>query len=463
MPKAGQVILRPFWQTTDGRTVRLYRGDVLDVLRRMPAKSVHTVVTSPPYWGLRDYGVDGQIGSEETVEEFVAKLVEVFTEVYRVLRDDGTVWLNIGDSYSGNGNLVGAPWRLALALQAEGWILRQDIIWAKPSPMPEAIKNRCTKAHEYIFLLAKQRSYYFDNEAIREKTGSETDPEEYAQLLELDRQRKEDWYQRYNGRKDSLGTGKKSGIRPGGISPPNGRNKRSVWSIAGTGYPGAHFATFPVKLVEPCILAGTSEYGCCTRCGAPWKRVVEETPVERERPNDYVKRTGAEGTGNSCANTVAGVDVKTWGWYPTCRCDGLPLLPKEPAVGKGWNRAKRNLGLAVIGNWKQGRIDDEKRIDGSLKRNSPERQAWVAECRKLVAKASRIAVAQSVVLDLFIGSGTTAACAIALGRHSVGIDLSDRYLRENAIPRIEGELLSRPALAHLAENKRQRLELGESL
>ena len=169
--------IEPFWETTDHKTVRLYHGDVIAVLQQMPAKSVQCVVTSPPYWGLRDYGEDKslEIGSEKTPDEFVAKMVAVFREVRRVLRDDGTLWLNLGDSYNANtgagfngnskrpesaretviktanlkpGNLVGIPWRVALALQADGWVLRQDIIWHKPSPMPESVKNRCTKAHE---------------------------------------------------------------------------------------------------------------------------------------------------------------------------------------------------------------------------------------------------------------------------------------------------------------------------
>ena len=182
----------------DGWTI--HTGDALTVLRSMPAGEVQTCITSPPYYGLRDYGHDGQIGLEETPSAYVAQLVEVFREVRRVLRDDGTLWLNLGDSYTGAGysnnkntggasrkqggkqahtgldglpakNLMGMPWRVAFALQADGWILRQDIIWHKPNPMPESVRDRCTKAHEYLFLLAKRDRYYYDADAIRERAS----------------------------------------------------------------------------------------------------------------------------------------------------------------------------------------------------------------------------------------------------------------------------------------------------
>lgn len=218
-------------------------------MQSLKEKSINCCVTSPPYFGLRDYDVDGQIGLEQTPEEYVAKMVEVFREVRRVLRDDGTLWLNIGDSYAGgntsgrwregsaradgnvrgdgatsrrnrNGNgavagikpkeLIGIPWMLAFALRADGWYLRQEIIWHKPNPMPESVKDRCTKAHEQIFLLTKSPRYYFDSEAMKE--------------VAVD------------------GTGS--------------RNRRSVWSVATRPYKGAHFATFPPALIEPCILAG---------------------------------------------------------------------------------------------------------------------------------------------------------------------------------------------------------------
>jgi DNA modification methylase len=263
-------------------------GDVLDRLRTLPSESVHCCVTSPPYWGLRDYGIEGQLGLEATPEEFVAKMVEVFREVRRVLRADGTCWLNLGDSYAGswgnygghnrgkgnsqrpivNGSqapnpaydglekykpaaanklvglkpkdLIGIPWRVAFALQADGWWLRQDIIWSKPNPMPESVTDRCTKAHEYLFLLTKSAKYYYNAEAIKENGVGR---ENYFGS---------DAYSEGSGRNDS-GT-----YDP---SPCVKRNKRSVWEIASFPYAEAHFATFPPKLVEPCILAGCPEGG----------------------------------------------------------------------------------------------------------------------------------------------------------------------------------------------------------
>ena len=150
-------------------TVEYLTGDCREVLKKLPEKHFNTVVTSPPYYGLRDYGTEEQFGLEDTPEAFVKNLVEVFKEIKRVLRDDGTVWLNLGDTYLQNKHLIGIPWRVAFALQSDGWYLRQDIIWHKPNPMPESVKDRCTKAHEYIFLLSKNSQYYYDNEAIKEK------------------------------------------------------------------------------------------------------------------------------------------------------------------------------------------------------------------------------------------------------------------------------------------------------
>ena len=269
--------------------IELYHGDCLQVLKELPAESVHCVVTSPPYWGLRDYGTDGQLGLEETPEQHVTKIVEVFSEVRRVLRTDGTLWLNYGDSYAASGqpgksnlaelgkrysgvghkrdtvikpvktvppglkpkDLCGIPWRVAFALQADGWWLRQDIIWHKPNPMPESVTDRCTKAHEYIFLLTKAARYHYDADAIREKTGNEMSSREY------DTKTASGAAWKSGGVKNYAGANKKDG----GRSHPNGRNRRSVWTIATAPYPGAHFATFPPKLIEPCIMAGCPEGG----------------------------------------------------------------------------------------------------------------------------------------------------------------------------------------------------------
>lgn len=259
----------------------IFQGDCMAGLRLMPDQSVNTCVTSPPYFGLRDYGHAGQIGLEDTPDAFVARLVEVFREVRRVLRDDGTLWLNLGDSYStdskwggstggkaakalhgagGGGRnktrtgladkqLIGIPWRVAFALQADGWYLRQDIIWHKPNPMPESVKDRCTKAHEYIFLLSKSDRYYFDADAIKEPAvgpvGGATG----------------------RGKQKSAASYSVKGTQPqrdnsGGLGGDGvSRNRRSVWTVTTKPYAGAHFATFPPDLIEPCVLAGAPPGG----------------------------------------------------------------------------------------------------------------------------------------------------------------------------------------------------------
>jgi len=227
-------------------------GDCLQSMQSLKEKSINCCVTSPPYFGLRDYGVDGQIGLEQTPEEYAVKMVAVFREVRRVLRDDGTLWLNIGDSYGKGKQLLGIPWRLAFALQADGWVLRQEIIWHKPNPMPESVKDRCTKAHEQIFLLSKSPRYYFDSEAMKEdavggqtgkaasfkRDGSKREQTIPGQAYGTHRPEREDVA--YNGEK---------------------RNRRSVWNVATRPYKGAHFATFPPALIEPCILAGCPSDG----------------------------------------------------------------------------------------------------------------------------------------------------------------------------------------------------------
>ena len=254
--------------------VIILEGDALATLRNLPAESVHCCVTSPPYWGLRDYGIDGQRGLEATPEEYVLNMVDIFREVRRVLRDDGTLWINLGDSYASGGratrdpgqstlhpaqakgmsrqsdpigikpkDLIGIPWRVAFALQADGWYLRQDIIWSKPNPMPESVRDRCTKAHEYIFLLSKRERYWFDADAIAEP---------YAHEYRVGPPSVGKEYSSASGRNDAgehrtgAGLGEATGTR----------NKRSVWTVATQPFSEAHFATFPPALIEPCILAG---------------------------------------------------------------------------------------------------------------------------------------------------------------------------------------------------------------
>lgn len=275
--------------------LQIITGDCLTELAKLPPESVQCCVTSPPYWGLRDYGVEGQLGLEKTPQEYVEKMVAVFREVRRVLRDDGTLWLNLGDSYVSNASnqvpqtkdhkgsrfagpnrnlfrpgsgradgivddrcqrnrngiscstlkpkdLCGIPWRVAFALQADGWWLRQDIIWHKPNPMPESVTDRCTKAHEYLFLLAKSQKYYYDAKAISEGVADSTRnyhrTREFAKRLERG----------YPGSPSRGGGNLCNGDTP---------NRRSVWTVTTQPYSDAHFATFPPDLIKPCILAGT--------------------------------------------------------------------------------------------------------------------------------------------------------------------------------------------------------------
>ena len=222
--------------------IKILQGNCLEVLKDLPGQSVNTCITSPPYWGLRDYGQDNQLGLEKTPEEFVENLVKVFKEVKRVLRDDGTVWLNLGDSFSKEKQLHGIPWRVAFALQSDGWYLRQDIIWHKPAPMPESVTDRCTKAHEYIFLLSKNKKYYFDNESIKEDAVG-NDPGNKSP---------------HKHKGQPFSETKKNMDK---ISAVSKRNKRSVWTVPTKPFKGAHFATFPPDLIKPCVLAGCPEGG----------------------------------------------------------------------------------------------------------------------------------------------------------------------------------------------------------
>ena len=343
-------------------------GDCREIMSRWKDEGikVQTCVTSPPYFGLRDYGVDGQIGLEQTVGEYVANMVDVFRHVWHILEDDGTVWLNLGDSYynyrPGKGqalnkqtvsnnnqdlpttcarrgnkqeglkekDLIGIPWRVAFALQEFGWYLRQDIIWHKPNPMPESVRDRCTKSHEYIFLLSKSPKYFYDNEAIKVPV-------------------KEDWgtRDRTNGKYHNDGTG---------LQPHSGleksydmANKRSVWSVNTKPYTGAHFAVFPEELIEPCILAGTSQRGHCPKCNARWSRQIEHTNMvlnKTDRNNNRGTRTGTSGTMVSAAKNI------TTGWIPSCNCgvDSVPDIVFDPFMGSGTTaQVAQKLGRKYLG------------------------------------------------------------------------------------------------------------------
>ena len=261
-------------------------GDCRETMRRWKKQGIkaQTCVTSPPYFGLRDYGHDGQLGLEETPDEYIKAMVEVFRCVWDVLEDDGTLWLNIGDSYcNSNGfaraspeyqregrnnmpandrkldklheaglktkDLIGIPWMLAFALRSDGWYLRQDIIWHKPNPMPESVQDRCTKAHEYIFLLSKSQKYYYDNDAIKEQMSEDSKARLTRGVSEV--------HKNVNGAPGqtphSMNQPRKNGEN---MESPDNRNKRSVWTVTTKPYAGAHFAVFPSDLIEPCILAG---------------------------------------------------------------------------------------------------------------------------------------------------------------------------------------------------------------
>jgi DNA modification methylase len=436
-------------------SVRILIGDCRDTLRDLPDGCVQTVVTSPPYFGLRDYGtgeweggdpacdhvqtrslkrdtnggmlpagqgtrgtqsstasstiqfreecgkcgarrVDRQIGLEPSPDEFVQALVGVFREVRRVLRDDGTVWINLGDSYAstpsgsfdkgqrgggplqGGGfrankpfdtskipgvkakDLIGTPWMVAFALRADGWYLRSDIIWSKPNPMPESVTDRPTKAHEYVFLLSKGPRYFYDADAIRE-------PHEGYMAEWRAKNGREEIGPKWREMEED-GTHGVGGFS-GGMNP-NGRNKRSVWTVATAPYPGAHFATFPPKLIEPCILAGSSPKACGV-CGAPWQRVVERTPMANP--------DGSCGCGVTHGNVrfKAGGEGHLRNDYG----DGRDRLYCKATSTVGWEPSC-------------GHQDD---------------------------------TGQSVVLDPFAGSGTTGAVALEHGRAFIGCELNPAY------------------------------------
>lgn len=422
---------------------RIIVGDCSDVLATLPDASVQCCVTSPPYYGLRDYGtgtweggaaecdhvrikigatgngIDGgtyqsrevykdacgkcgasrtdkQLGLEKTPAEYVEKMVVVFREVRRVLRSDGTLWLNIGDSYaahnSGNNgyrdgrtnraernaagvpdgikpkDLIGIPWMLAFALRSDGWYLRSDIIWSKPNPMPESVTDRPTKAHEYLFLLSKSERYFYDSDAIAEPS-----------------QVSSDWHEppaKYLSKTSGNGeTSLKKGFnRLGEIGGT--RNKRSVWTVTTQPFKEAHFATMPPKLVEPCVLAGTSARGCCPECGAPWERQVEREPGFQARRVDEGGLRGRR-TGAATDADYRGVGYSRTtdkGFAPTCDCE-----QEEDAPGVFIERPTEATDRYVY---------------------------QPIPC---------------TVLDPFSGAGTTGLVANRLGRSFVGIELNPKY------------------------------------
>ena len=385
----------------------IFCGDVLDVLRTLPNNYIQCVVTSPPYWNLRDYGVEGQLGLEETPEEYVSKMVEVFREVRRVLRSDGTLWLNISDCYCskgkggkdvnrtkyskdiprgssrwGGGNnevsglknkdLIGISWMLAFALQSDGWYIRSNCIWNKPNPMPESVNDRPTSSYENIFLLTKSEKYFYDSEAVKNPaltTQAKCGKNSRANISRVPNDtRKQDAIQKgtylcFNDRYEHSGM----------------RNLRNVWNIPTSPYPEAHFATFPQNLVKIPLKASTSQHGCCAQCGAPWKRIVERTRSfesgSGRSGNLPIGKNGAhlQGGGETLDIRRGSVQhTKTLGWKPTCDCGCKEVEP-------------------------------------------------------------------CIVLDPFSGAGTTAMVAVRMGCRAIGIELNTEYVKMSE-QRIENDM-----------------------
>ncbi len=407
--------------------LQILQGDCIEQLRTLADESVQCCVTSPPYWGLRDYGVAGQIGLEKTPQEYLEKMTAVFREVKRVLRKDGTCWVNLGDSYaqdgkwggqSGNKNytsagggysrerkltslkpkdLIGIPWRVAFALQADGWYLRSDIIWHKPNPMPESVTDRPTKSHEYIFLLSKSEKYFYDAEAIKEPVtgnahtrGDGVNPKS--------KWKTPDGWDTTKG-EGGHGTFHKTGREKGKVKQNesfseavtqlvSNRNKRTVWTVPTYSFSDAHFATYPPNLIKPCILAGTSAFGACIDCGAPYQPIVEKGAADLEHQKacggdqngEYHGQATKDFTAAKAQNAsevkariLAGMcEKKIIGWQSTCKCRGLH----------------------------------------SIAANVPAPE-YIKPC---------------VVLDPFGGSGTTGQVALELGRRAILIELNPAYI-----------------------------------
>ena len=352
---------------SEAMSVKIIHGDCRAILPTLPAESVQCVVTSPPYFGLRSYLPDGhpdkalEIGLKQSPQEYVDELVAVFREVRRVLRRSGVVFLNLGDSYAtdtkGSGgkmakqvrnagaffsprkfthdlkpkDLMMIPARVALALQADGWWLRSDIIWHKPNPMPESCSDRPTSAYEHVFLLTKAERYFYDAGAIAEPL--QTDPKEnYPARAKITGRGSQSYTTAHNG--------SPSQDKSGGFPPRDDvtRNARNVWTITTCPYPEAHFATFPPELAERCIKAGTSEKGCCPGCGAPWARVVEResrpncTGTGQKHNGTYYRYNPGGGVSNDRRNAT------TTGWAPSCVCpahDPIPCTILDPFAGAG--------------------------------------------------------------------------------------------------------------------------------
>jgi DNA modification methylase len=492
----------------------ILEGDCRDVLRSLDDGSVQTCVTSPPYFGLRDYGHDGQIGLEPTPDEFVAALVGVFREVRRVLRDDGTVWLNLGDSYNNRArvrpsshqpglnsvidsswssaaaragcrmslrggdlkekDLLGIPWMTAFALRADGWYLRSDIIWSKPACMPESVTDRPTRAHEYLFLLSKSSRYFYNADAIRGDirdwstggpgTGIADTSERYGAgnggnggLSEL--------AQRYKNARGEDGRELTATGERHTFAHPKGPNKRSVWTVPLQPYPGAHFATFPPKLIEPCILAGCPEHRCA-QCRLPVVLDSHHARTPETRTTDSDLRGMPEGvsTGSGEPNgtlLLEGVCEPAHGSQPSLdtglgqECEGVH--PRQGAGSSdGGSRRVRDAASTRDGDASrsiaqsdgdrpsqerpQGRQSHRELGDpGQVEPRQDLETAPAADHLPPLRRKDQGVwtcpacgsheVAPSLVLDPFAGAGTTGMVALRHGRSFVGIELSADYVR----------------------------------
>jgi DNA modification methylase len=308
--------------------LQIHEGDCSEVMGTLPEGGVHTIITSPPYYNLRDYGHGNQLGQESTPEEYIEHLVQVFEVAKRALRHDGLLWLNLGDSFGPKG-LLGIPWRVAFALQSHGWLLRRDIIWSKPNPMPESVSNRPTSSHEYIFMLAKSKNYFYDAHAVKE-------PISEAMAAAIARGPSKRQHDEHYG--DGNGIGGRSITDSDSLARVAfGRSRRSVWNIPTVSYPGAHYATFPPKLVEPMIQAATPEVGACESCGSPAVRQVEITRMDHHQTTKDGKTADGPYAAQAAIRSGVYVDTETVGWERTCD-HGERLVPAtvlDPFAGSG--------------------------------------------------------------------------------------------------------------------------------
>ena len=435
-------------------------GDCIESMKQLPDESVDMCVTSPPYYGLRNYDNEDQIGLEATMGEYISNMVAVFTEVHRILKPHGTLWLNLGDSYNGSGgaggdytkggkregqpkypgkfdatlkrkDLMGVPWRVALALQEAGWWLRQDIIWNKPNCMPEPVKDRCTKNHEYIFLLTKQEKYYFDHVAIKEP------------VLDASLKRAQNSWDSDHPSTGFHGQGIHTEQMGKRFVDPAGRNKRTVWTVTPKPFKGAHFAVFPPELIEPTILAGTSAKGCCSSCGKPWQRVYHkpQPPEGLKKKNSGNKmdyHTQSAGGGQKVDDWYNANPGHTLGWQPTCECHGklvmkeviIPApMTKEEVAETSWGSSTGEYNGSDTKDFASAKAQSASDTKRRILENKTKDKV-----KKMLVYESDLPldehpITKAVVLDPFGGSGTTAGVAIKHGRSAILCELNPEYAK----------------------------------